>query len=150
AYLSVYSVILLPSIFFMTAAALVLNVLLRDKYVAYALSIGTGVGLVYLYGQGHNHWLYNPMLYNLWRYSDLTGSTLNRILIHRLYCFALAGLFLAIAHLTVRRRSEKGLWSNGRLTNRSWTLLLTIICAAVAVGCGIVMSGWKSRWCQRS
>ena len=143
AYLSVYSVILLPSIVFMTAAALVLNVLLRDKYVAYTLSIGTGVGLVYLYGQGHNHWLYNPVLYNLWRYSDLTGPTLNRILIHRLYCFALAGLFLAIAHLTVRRRSKKGLWSNGRLTNRSWTLLLTIICAAVSVGCGIVMSRWK-------
>ena len=88
-----------------------LNVLLRDKYLAYALSIGTGVGLVYLYSQGHNGWLYNPLLYHLWTYSDLTGTALDRILIHRVYCLALAGFFLAVAHLCFQRKSAKGLWS---------------------------------------
>ena len=131
AYLIAYSVVLLPSIVFMIGAALVLNVLLRDKYVAYALSIGTGVGLVYLYSRGHNHWLYNPVLYNLWRYSDLTGPTLNRILLHRLYCLALAGVFLTAAHLAFGRRTGKGLSANGRLTSTSWTLLLTTICVGV-------------------
>ena len=58
----------------MTAPSIALNVLLRDKYFTYALSIGTGVGLFYLYSQGYNHWLYNPVLYNLWTYSDLTGA----------------------------------------------------------------------------
>jgi ABC-type transport system involved in multi-copper enzyme maturation permease subunit len=106
-YLIVYSVILLTSIVFMTGAALVLNVLLRDKYVAYALSIGTGVGLVYLYSQGYNHWLYNPVLYNLWTYSDLTGPALGRILVHRIYCLVLAALFLVVAHLGFQRHSTK-------------------------------------------
>lgn len=105
AYLMAYSVILLPGMVFMTGASIVLNVLLRDKYLAYALSIGTGVGLFYLYSQGYNHWLYNPVLYNLWTYSDLTGSGLSRILIHRLYCLALSAIFLALAHLGFQRKS---------------------------------------------
>ncbi len=122
AYLITYSVILLPSIVFMTGASLVLNVLLRDKYLAYALSIGTGVGLVYLYSQGYNHWLYNPVLYNLWTYSDLTGTALNRILIHRVYCLAVAGLFLAGAHLCFQRKSTRGLIVNGRLGVMAWAV----------------------------
>ena len=106
AYLIVYSVVLLPTIVFMTAASIGLNVLLRDRYVAYALSIGTGVGLVYLYGQGYNHWLYNPALYNLWTYSDLTGPALGRILVQRIYCLLLAALFLVAAHLGFQRSSR--------------------------------------------
>ena len=58
----------------MTAAAIALNVLLRDKYLAYAVCIATGAGLFYLYNVGYNHWLYNPALYQLWTYSDLTGA----------------------------------------------------------------------------
>ncbi|MFZ0061015.1 MAG: ABC transporter permease subunit [Pyrinomonadaceae bacterium] len=107
AYLIVYSVILLPSIVFMTGASIVLNILLRDKYLAYALSIGTGVGLVYLYSQGYKHWLYNPVLYNLWSYSDLTGPALGRILVQRIYCLVLAALFLVVAHLGFQRKSTK-------------------------------------------
>jgi hypothetical protein len=48
--------------------------LLREKYFAYAVSIATGVGLLYLYNLGYNHWLYNPALYQLWTYSDLNGT----------------------------------------------------------------------------
>ncbi|HEU4479793.1 MAG TPA: ABC transporter permease [Pyrinomonadaceae bacterium] len=105
-YLMVYSVILLPSIVFMTGTALMLNVLLRDKYVVYALSIGTGVGLVYFYSQGHNHWLYNPVLYNLWTYSDLAGPGLARILSYRAYCLALGAIFLLVAHLGFQRKAK--------------------------------------------
>jgi ABC-2 type transport system permease protein len=107
AYLIVYSVILLPSMVFMTGTALMLNVLLRDKYVVYALSIGTGVGLVYLYSQGYNHWLYNPVLYNLWTYSDLTGTGVRWILIHRTYFLALAAVFIVVAHLGFQRKAGK-------------------------------------------
>ena len=107
AYLIVYSVILLPSIVFMTGASVVLNILLRDKYLAYALSIGTGVGLIYLYSQGYKHWPYNPVLYNLWSYADLTGPALGRILVQRIYCLVLAALFLVIAHLGFQRKSTK-------------------------------------------
>lgn len=140
AYLKTYSVILLPSIVFMAGASIVLNVLLRDKYLAYALSIGTGVGLVYLYSQGYNHWLYNPVLYNLWTYSDLTGAGAGRISIHRIYILALAALLLAIAHLGFKRKSTTGLWVNGRLTSNGWVSLVTLVSLSIAVASGIIVS----------
>jgi ABC-2 type transport system permease protein len=106
AYLLVYTVILAPSLLFMSAACLALNVLLRDKYLVYALTIGVGAGLVYLYSQGHNHWLYNPVLYGLWTPADLVGTTgrFPQIVGLRLYCIALALLSLLIAHLFFERR----------------------------------------------
>ena len=107
AYLITYSVILFPSVVFISAAAIALNVLLRDKYFAYAVTIGISIGLLYLYGQGFNHWLYNPLLYGLWNYVDLTGagSGLRTILINRLYCLAIAGTCLLFAHLFFQRKN---------------------------------------------
>ncbi|MDQ3472798.1 MAG: hypothetical protein M3447_03580 [Acidobacteriota bacterium] len=139
AYLITYSVTLLPSIVFMTGASLVLNVLLRDKYLAYALSIGTGVGLVYLYSQGYTHWIYNPVLYNLWTYSDLTGEGSGRILIHRLYCLALAGLFLVIAVLCFQRKSTKDLIVNGCLGGYAWAGLVGLVSLIIAIGTGMLL-----------
>jgi len=105
-YLITYSVILVPSLTFMAASSIALNVLLRDKYLAYAVSIGTGSGLFYLYSQGYNHWLYNPVLYGLWTEGDLagTGSGFSRLLSLRLYCVALTLVFIFIAHHRFERR----------------------------------------------
>jgi ABC-2 type transport system permease protein len=140
AYLITYCVILLPSIVFMTGASVGLNVLLRDKYVSYTVIIGISAGFFYLYGQGYKHWIYNPVLYDLWTYSDLTGAGLGRILIHRVYILALAGLLLAIAHLSFERKSTKGLWLNGRLASSGWALLLTAVSLGIAVAGGISIS----------
>ncbi|HXQ68883.1 MAG TPA: hypothetical protein VN844_00220 [Pyrinomonadaceae bacterium] len=96
AYLLVYGVVLVPGIIFVTALVVALNILLRNKYVAYVAAIGASAGLFYLYSTGHNHWLYNPLLYQLWTYPDLTSQT---ILVSRLYCLALAAALLALAHL---------------------------------------------------
>jgi len=63
AYLRVYGIVLWPSAIFITAVSLFLNVLLRNKYLAYVVSIGTAAGLLYLYNIGFTHWLYNPLLY---------------------------------------------------------------------------------------
>ena len=57
-----------PSIVFMTSLVVALNVLLRNKYLTYVVAVGTGAGLFYLYSIGYNHWLYNPLLYQLWKY----------------------------------------------------------------------------------
>src|SRR5204863_1546910 len=48
AYLLVYSVILIPGAVFLAAFSVMLNVLFRDKHVAYAMSIGLGGALFYL------------------------------------------------------------------------------------------------------
>ncbi len=104
-YLITYFVILVPSLAFMAAASMALNVLLRDKYLAYAITTAIGSGLFYLYRQGYNHWLYNPVLYGLWTEVDLGGSGTLRILALRVYCLAITVLCLLIAHVCFQRRS---------------------------------------------
>ena len=103
AYLMVYGVVLVPGIIFVTALVVMLNALLRNKYLAYVVAVGTGAGLFYLYSAGYNHWFYNPMLYQLWQYQDLASA---RILSYRLYCFIFAVACLALAHLLFERRSR--------------------------------------------
>ncbi|MBA3354972.1 MAG: hypothetical protein H0U18_03340 [Pyrinomonadaceae bacterium] len=142
AYLRVYSVILIPSIALMAGTFLALSVLLRDKYLAYALAVATGAGLFYLYSQGYNHWLYNPVLYQLWTYSDLAGAEGNtgRILTHRVYCLALASLGVALAHLGFPRKSLlKSLRSTGRLGYSGWALIVAALSLAVAVITGLMI-----------
>jgi hypothetical protein len=133
AYLITYVVILFPTIAFLTAASMALNVFLRDKYFAYAVCIGIGGGLYYLYNLGHNHWFYNPALYRLWAYSDLVGSGQGQILTHRIYCLALSGLCLALAQFGFRRKSAKGFRINGRLGSTGWAVVAMIASAVVAV-----------------
>ena len=102
AYLIINAIVVVPGIIFMTSFVVALNVLLRNKYLAYVVAIGTGAGLFYLYNFGYNHWLYNPLLYNLWSYQDLTSA---RILAYRLYCLILTAACLAVAHLFFERRA---------------------------------------------
>jgi ABC-2 type transport system permease protein len=102
AYIMVYGAVLVPGIIFVTALVVALNVVLRNKYAVYVVAVGTCAGLLYLYNVGHNHWLYNPMLYQLWTYPDLTSAT---ILWSRLYCLALAAVCLLLAHRFFARKS---------------------------------------------
>lgn len=141
AYLSVYGWITLPSVALAAALSVALNVLLRDKYVVYALSFATVGGLFYLYTQGYNHWLYNPVLYGLWTYADLSGTSGPRapILTHRVYCLALTCLSLGLAHLYFPRRLEKGLEGEGPLGSNGWSILLTCVALVVAVVAGVLL-----------
>src|SRR5262249_31765108 len=96
AYLLIGGVVVLPSIIFVASFVVALNVLLRNKYVVYVVSVAIGAGLFYLYSIGYNHWLFNPLLYRLWTYVDLTSARNNQIiLVHRIYCLGVAGLALA-------------------------------------------------------
>jgi ABC-2 type transport system permease protein len=102
-YLIVYSLILLPGLVFLAGVSIMLNVLLLDKYLTYAVSIGISAGLFYLYSIGYNHWLYNPLLYRVWTYADLIGGS-NQLLLSRVYCLVMAVAFLAVAHVFFQRR----------------------------------------------
>jgi len=142
AFLITYSVILLPGIVFMIGVSVALNVLLRDKYLAYAVSIGTGAGLFYLYSIGYNHWLYNPLLYHLWKYADLTGAGSNQatILLHGIYCLAIAGACLSVAHLFFQRKSTKGFQAEGRLSGTAWSILIAVVSVAIAAVTGFTIN----------
>jgi ABC-type transport system involved in multi-copper enzyme maturation permease subunit len=102
AYLIINGVVIVPGVVFMTSLVVALNVLLRNKYLMYVVAIGAGAGLIYLYNHGHKHWSYNPLLYQLWTYSDLTSGTM---LAYRLYCLALAAACLLLAHVLFERRT---------------------------------------------
>jgi ABC-type transport system involved in multi-copper enzyme maturation permease subunit len=142
AYLRVYGLILLPSTIFVTAVAVLANIVLRNKHVAYMFSIGTAAGLFYLYSTGYNHWLYNPVLYQLWTYPDLAGAGNNQatILIHRIYCLGVAVAFLSLAHLFFRRKSTTGFWVEGRFTGKGWSILLALASLTTAIITGQVIS----------
>src|SRR5687768_8191794 len=104
-YLITYTVILVPSLIFATAAIIALNVMLRDKYLTYALTIAAGAALFYLYSQGFNHWLYNPVLYELWTDADLASwEKLSYLISLRFYCLALAAVCLMLAHALFARK----------------------------------------------
>jgi ABC-type transport system involved in multi-copper enzyme maturation permease subunit len=102
AYVIINAVVVVPGVIFLTAFVMALNVMLRNKHVTYVIAIAIGAGLVYLYNAGHNHWLYNPLLYRLWTYANLTSGA---ILAYRLYCLALAVAFIALAHVFFERKS---------------------------------------------
>ena len=141
AYVRVYGLILLPSTVFVTAVAVLANILLRNKHVAYVFSIGTAAGLFYLYSTGYNHWLYNPVLHGLWTYSDLAGAGNNQstILMHRIYCLAVAGACLSLAHLLFQRKSNKGLRVEGHLSGTSWSIVVAVVSLTTAIATGWVM-----------
>jgi ABC-2 type transport system permease protein len=139
AYLMTYSMILTPSILLAAGLSIALNVLLRDKYLTYVVSLAIGGGLFYLYSQGYNHWLYNPLLYQLWAYADLTGATGKQslILIHRVYCLGILGLFLSLAIYFYPRRTAKGLIVDGRLNGTGWSLLIAFISVVITALAGL-------------
>lgn len=103
-YLVTYSLILIPGVVFLAAFSVMFNVLLRNKYLAYAMSIGISSALFYLYSIGYNHWSYNPLIYHLWNYADLTGGNLTAIVVRRLYWLGLGAVCLLLAHLFYQRR----------------------------------------------
>ena len=106
-YLRVYFWILLPNAIFLSAAAMFLKVLLRDRYLTYTAAIGIGVGLFYLYSQGYAGWFYNPLLFRLWVYQDLqSGNGLYLIAQHRLYVLMVALVLLLLTHFLYQRRSR--------------------------------------------
>jgi ABC-type transport system involved in multi-copper enzyme maturation permease subunit len=141
-YVLIYLVVLLPGVVFMIGASVALNVFLRDKYLVYAVSLGLGGGLFYLFNQGHNHWLYNPVLYNLWRYSSLIepGKPRTLILTQRLYWLAFTTLGWALAHLFYARKTHTGWVENRRLTGKSWTILLAVLAAIIACITGAILA----------
>ncbi len=142
-YLTIYSVILVPGMAFMIAAATALNVLLRDKYLTYAVCFAIVGGSFYLFNLGYNHPLYNPVLYGLWTPSDLMSGVARRlpqILTHRIYCLALAVVCLSLAHLFFERKSTGGSRAGASLRGKRCSILIMSAATAVAVITGLMIS----------
>ncbi len=145
-YLIIYSAILLPSVALMIAGATVLNVLLRDKYLAHAAGLALAGGFFYLLQQGRAGWLLNPVLYNLWTYSDMTGLEPYRkgVFLHRAFWLAITLASLALAHTFFRR---------GATRERRRATVIAIASLIIAVGAGILINneinrGPDSKWLE--
>jgi ABC-2 type transport system permease protein len=108
AYARIYFVIVAPNAIFMATTALALSGLVRDRYLNYALTIAVCAGLFYLYSQGHNHWLYNPLLVQFWDYAALSGGARHSSIVwNRIYILALSSLFVLLAHHWYPRKSAQ-------------------------------------------
>lgn len=141
-YLATYTLILFPGIVFMIAASVALNIMLRDKYLAYAVSLAVGGATYYLVSRSTNNWLYNLFLYGLWTPAALAGggSSLTRILVHRIYIFALSALLFALALLCFERKSNAGLTAHHRRSATGWTILVALASTIIAVITGLIVN----------
>ena len=139
-YLVAAFVILVPGVAFMIAAAVALNVLLREKHLAYVAALAACGALIYSLNLGFGNWLYNPVLYQLWTPADLAGVLPRRLLAHRLYTLALAAHCLALAHLFFGRKFFRRLWRQGELAGFGWSMLATILTALAAVAAGLIVA----------
>ena len=140
-YFAAAFVILLPGVAFMVAGSVALNVLLRDKHLAYVAALAACGALVYSLNLGFTNALYNPVLYQLWTPADLSAAPTPRLLAHRLYTLALASHCLALAHLFFGRKLSGVFWRRGRLRSLGWSLLAAAVTAAAAVAAGFVVAG---------
>jgi hypothetical protein len=120
---------------------MVLGLLLRNRYLTYAIAVGTCAGLFYLYSQGQTGWIYNPLLFQLWKYSDLTGSggKLAQILVQRIHLMAIALSCLSLANLFFRRPSNRSLLVQGRLTSAGWSVGILFVFLTVSVVAGLLV-----------
>ena len=141
AYLGINSIIVIPNAIFLAAMVMTFGVLLRDRYVTYVITIGLCTGLFYLYSQGHKGWLYNPLLFQLWKYSDLTsgGTRLAQILAQRIHLMAMAVIFLSLAHKFFLRPSNRGLGMLSRLNSSGWSIALLFGSLTVAIVAGLLV-----------
>lgn len=73
-YVSLGLHVILPAILLLCALALVVNVLVRQRYVAYFVLLAIGAAYAWwVVIKGHRSLLWNPLAVGHWRYSDLTG-----------------------------------------------------------------------------
>jgi ABC-2 type transport system permease protein len=147
AYLKVYSLILLPAVAFMSGASLLFSVLSREKYVAYVAGVTSGGVLFYLFTQGHKGWLYNPLLFQLWEYADLSlaGKNFARILLQRAYWLAIAIACIASAQFFFRREAVKSMIANRHLSEKGWALAIAVaaLLLAFVMGLKIAFGSWS-------
>jgi hypothetical protein len=116
-YVAIYVLVLLPSFAFTSALATLLAVRIREKHVAYAILLGLGTSLYYLYGMGHSAWWYNPWMYQRWAASDFQypASAVVRVLPERAFWLAVSALFLYAATIQLPRRDRT---TRGRITTK--------------------------------
>jgi hypothetical protein len=145
AYLKTYALVTLPCALFMCAASVALNLLLRDKHLAYAVSLAAAGAVYYLSSRGFDTWLYNPALYNLWAPADLArgGGRLTLILVQRGYTLSLAALLLALGFLFFERRSDGGASARRLTTGRRRALLAAAAALLAAVLSGLSVNDLK-------
>ncbi len=132
--------VVLPSILFLSMAALGVNVLTRNRYVAYFVCILLAGIYVWLLIEGRRSLLYNPLAVGHWAYSDLVGLAPfeQRLAWHHRYWGAALGALLALSCWWMQR--TQGSWrqfvSPAALRARPWGPLAALLCAALAIAAG--------------
>lgn len=129
--------VVLPSVAILCALALVVNVLVRGRYLAYFSLIGLGALYVWLLTQGRRDLVHNPLLVGHWSYSDMTRLEPfgDRLALHHLYWACVTGGLLALATWLLARRRQGPLeyFRPRRLRRRPGAAIATLAFLLVAL-----------------
>jgi hypothetical protein len=111
-YLEIGLRLMLPVVIIISAISLVLNVLVRGRYLAYFALISLCAGYLWLLFDGERSILFNPLLIGHLRYSDMTALEpfAETLRLHYLYWGALVGFLLCLATWFLARSSDSQ-WS---------------------------------------
>lgn len=129
--------VLLPAIVFLCTTALVVNVLVRGRYLAYFLLLGLGGGYIWLLIEGERSLLQNPLQIGHWRYSDITGLEpfAESLRLHHVYWGSLlVALCVAATWFLERTRGGWRQYLSGSRALRHLPLLATGVVALAVAG----------------
>ncbi len=98
-YLEVGARVVLPGLVIMVTLALVINVLVRSRAVAYFACLALAGVYLALLVKGRRSLLFNPLQLGHWNYSDLTGLTpySERMALHHAYWGCMCASLFALA-----------------------------------------------------
>lgn len=132
--------VVLPSIVFLCTTALAVNVLTRQRYVAYFACILISGAYVWMLVEGRRSLLVNPLSVGHWAYSDLVGlgPFEKRLAWHHRYWAAVLGTLFALSCWWMQR--TQGSWRQfvalDALRARPWGPLAALVGTLLAVLAG--------------
>ncbi len=135
--------LMLPAVVIICSISLVLNVLVRGRYLAYFGLILLGAGYLWLIVDGRRSVLWNPLLLGHVRYSDMTGLEPFELVLrlHHLYWGALVAFLLCLATWFLARNHDArwGLRQHLRMSyarRRTGLGAVGLVCLAGAIWSG--------------
>jgi len=98
--------LLAPTFFVWTTWTILLLAVTGSRYLTYALALGTLIGTGWMVGRGMMNWVFDWILFNSGRWSDLGGLEMNLhpLILNRVLWLSIGALFIALTVKVYERR----------------------------------------------
>ena len=143
-FFAYYGVLLFPTLLLMTALALFVSALARNKQAAYGSLLAVGGALVWAFVRGHRHWLYNLPAVGLSSYSDIVGfGPLGYgLFAQRAYIIAIGVFLLCAAAGIYPRTAAVRVGLSPAAWRRRGVLVPAAAALAIALALGLRINAW--------